>query len=197
MSIATFFLHDQFVIDEKVSAFKLTNAYRVYDAWGQQIGGIQQHKSGGQKALGMLIGGKLLPWQYTIDDEAGNPLVTVKKGATLMLSNISVLDAAGNVIAGIQQKWSFMKPKFTLVDAGGVVIGTIAGDWKGWNFSISDANGREIGTINKRWAGAMKEIFTTADKYIVTINPEVTEDQHKVAIVAAAVTIDMVLKENK
>jgi uncharacterized protein YxjI len=88
-----------------------------------------------------------------------------------------------------------MKPRFTLMDMSDGPIGTIQGDWRGWNFQITDTNEQQIGTINKKWNGAMKEIFTTADKYIVTIEPNVAEDSRKIAIVAAAITVDMVLKE--
>ncbi|MDR0405808.1 MAG: hypothetical protein LBH54_03315, partial [Clostridiales bacterium] len=72
---------------------------------------------------------------------------------------------------------------------------TIAGDWRGWNFTVTAADGAAIGTINKKWAGAMKELFTTADKYIVTIDSSVTDKTRRTALVAAATTIDMVLKE--
>jgi hypothetical protein len=41
-------------------------------------------------------------------------------------------------------------------------------------------------------------LFTTADKYIVDIVPTYTSnDANKLAIVSAAITIDMVLKEKK
>jgi hypothetical protein len=53
---------------------------------------------------------------------------------------------------------------------------------------------RSIGTINKKWAGVAKELFTTADKYKVNIDPAYKEDYRKVAIIVAAITVDMVLK---
>ena len=43
----------------------------------------------------------------------------------------------------------------------------------------------------------MKEAFTRADKYYVAINPEYSENTNKIVIVACAITIDMVLKNNK
>jgi uncharacterized protein YxjI len=76
-------------------------------------------------------------------------------------------------------------------------LAEIKGDWKAWNFTIVDAAGRELGIITKKWAGAFKEIFTTADKYRVNIAKECPEDVNKIAIVAGAITIDMVLKESK
>ena len=71
----------------------------------------------------------------------------------------------------------------------------ITGDWKAWNFSIKNPEGEEIGRISKKWAGAMKELFTSADKYNVSINPEYPEEENKIAIICSAITIEMVLKE--
>lgn len=62
---------------------------------------------------------------------------------------------------------------------------------------IKNEAGNEMGKITKKWAGAMKEIFTSADKYYVSIDPTYAENKQKVAIVATAITIDMVLKESK
>ncbi|RZL40569.1 MAG: scramblase, partial [Pedobacter sp.] len=81
--------------------------------------------------------------------------------------------------------------------ATGENIAQITGDWKAWNFDIKNPAGQEMGKISKKWAGAMKEIFTTADKYNVSIDPSYAENNNKVAIVATAITIDMVLKESK
>jgi hypothetical protein len=43
----------------------------------------------------------------------------------------------------------------------------------------------------------MQEIFTSADKYNVNINTDFSSMENKVAILAGAITIDMVLKESK
>ena len=43
----------------------------------------------------------------------------------------------------------------------------------------------------------MKEIFTSADKYNVTLNSEIKDNLRKIAILSSAITIDMVLKESK
>ncbi|MFC2110973.1 phospholipid scramblase-related protein [Bacteroidota bacterium] len=73
----------------------------------------------------------------------------------------------------------------------------IAGDWKAWNFTIKNSADAQIGTISKKWAGAVKEIFTTADKYNVNIESNFANETAKVLVVSSAITIDMVLKEAK
>jgi hypothetical protein len=42
-----------------------------------------------------------------------------------------------------------------------------------------------------------KEMFTTADKYNVTLTDYNMSPEHKIAVLASAITIDMVLKESK
>ena len=51
--------------------------------------------------------------------------------------------------------------------------------------------------IDGTLAGAMKEIFTTADKYNVSIDANYSNRTNKIAILSSAITIDMVLKESK
>ena len=192
MPIASFFNRDQFVIDQKVAVF--ANAYRVYDVSGEQIGTIEQDFSVGRGILGIFLGRQNLGFKVRVKDVEGRVLATIRRGATLMLSKIVVADSQGVAIAGINQKWTAVKPRFDILGPSGNQIATITGDWKGWNFQIAAEDGRTLGAINKRWSGVMKELFTTADKYLVSIDPSVAEDAHKVAIVASAITIDMVLK---
>jgi uncharacterized protein YxjI len=66
-----------------------------------------------------------------------------------------------------------------------------------WNFTINDVDGNTIGTISKKWNGLLKEAFTTADKYIVSIQTDIAENDKKVAIVATAITVAMIFKEKR
>lgn len=88
-----------------------------------------------------------------------------------------------------------LKPKFTILNNMGQEIATIKGDWKAWNFEITDAAGQQIGTVDKKWNGMAKELFTTADKYAVNIEPSVTDENTRIAIASVAAAIDMILKE--
>lgn len=67
------------------------------------------------------------------------------------------------------------------------------GDWKGWNFRFLSGN-TELGVVTKKWGGLGKELFTTADNYIISLagapNPAVAT-----LLLAAGLAIDTVLKE--
>ncbi len=195
--IPTFFLGDEYFIDEKVSFLKFTNEYKVYNELGVQIGIIKQRMSGWHKFLTLLINKKMMPFQLDITDANDQLQATISRGWTFWMSKITVTDPNDVVVGLINQKFKFFKPEFLINDPSGVNIAKITGDWKAWNFKIVNSSGAEMGKISKKWAGAMKEIFTTADKYNVSIDPNYAESNNKVAIVATAITIDMVLKEGK
>ncbi len=197
-SIPTFFLGDEYFIDEKVSFLKFTNEYKVYNEKGSQIGIIKQRMSGWHKVLTLLINKAMMPFQLEITDVNDQLQATISRGWTFWMSKIIVTDPNGIEVGLIKQKFKFFKPTFLINDpASGHNIAQITGDWKAWNFTITNHAGAEMGKISKKWAGAMKEIFTTADKYNVSIDPNYAESNQKVAIVATAITIDMVLKESK
>lgn len=190
-----FFEGNEYFIDEKVNLLKFENEYRVYDGSGQHIGSVMQKISVGQKILRLLVNKKLMPFHLEIVDINGNIQATISRGWTLWMSKIQVHDSFGMHLGIIKQKFTFLKPIFQIFGSMDNKIAEISGDWAAWTFLIKDQNGIEIGNIDKKWAGAMKEIFTSADKYNVTITPAVIEDKNKIVIVATAITIDMVLKE--
>lgn len=187
--------HDYF-IDEKVNFFKFENAYKIFDEKGENIGAVQQILTFGQKALRMLVDKRMLPFKLQIINNDGEVQAVISRGFTFFMSKIIISDVDQNPIAIIKQKFKFFKPTFRIEQPEGGLIAEITGDWKAWNFVIKDDNQVEMGTINKKWAGAMKEIFTTADKYNVHIDPLYSQNKHKVAILSAAITVDMVLKES-
>jgi uncharacterized protein YxjI len=158
---------------------------------------INQKLSGGQKLLRLLLNKAMLPFLLEIKDVNDNVVATISRDWTFFLSKITVTNADGVVVGIIRQKFKLFKPTFKIYNRAEELIAEISGDWKAWNFKIQDASNNQIGTINKKWAGAMQEIFTSADKYNVNINTDFSSMENKVAILAGAITIDMVLKESK
>ena len=192
-----FFKHDDYFIDEKVAFLKFTNTYKVYNGNGDQIGTVKETMPGFLKLLSLIISKAFFPFRLDIADMEEKILATIKRGWTFIVSKIEILDSEGNVVAHINQRFKILKPTFNILDPDGNFIATITGDWKAWNFMIMDSANNQIGTITKKWNGILKETFTTADKYIVSINPGLDSGAKKMAIVATAITIDMVLKESK
>lgn len=195
--MSNFFDTNSYFIDEKVNFLKFENCYKVFNDAGVQIGAINQKLSGGDKILRLLLNKAMLPFQLDIVNENNEVQASVKRGWTFFMSKIIITDATGIPIGSIKQKFKMFKPTFQILDNSGQYIGEITGDWKAWNFIIKDGTGNQIGLITKKWAGAVKELFTTADKYNVTLDPSYSNTGNKIKIIAAAITIDMVLKESK
>lgn len=191
-----FFSNNTFVIDEKIAAFKLSNAYRVYDKDGREMGAIQEHKSLGKILLGIILPESMEPFELNILNADGKRIAQLKRGVTLFMSRVRIYNENGASIGSFKQRLTLMKPKFTLYDNLGNEVATIKGDWKAWNFDITDTTGKKIGSEDKRWNGIAKELFTTADKYVVSIDPSVTDETQRIAITTVAAAIDMILKED-
>jgi uncharacterized protein YxjI len=112
------------------------------------------------------------------------------------MSKISLFDENGKQIAKIHQKFKLLKAEFKILGVSDAEIGKILGDWKAWDFTITDNRDTEIGLITKKWAGIAKELFTSADKYVVSIKPELADDIKRKTVIASAIVVDMILKEN-
>lgn len=194
---SNFFDSNSYFIDEKVNYFKFENCYKVFNNKGNEIGSVNQQISVRQKLLRLLLNKNMLPFQLEIKDSTGNLQTSISRGWTFFMSTITIDDSKGNTIGSIKQKFKLFKPTFKIYNKSEQLVAVITGDWKAWNFQINDSYNKQIGTISKKWNGAMKEIFTTADKYNVDLNSGYTDVSNKMAILSSAITIDMVLKESK
>lgn len=197
MAFPKFFLENEFFIDERIGLFKFSNNYKVYDKDGNQIGTVEQQLGVGQKLLQLLINKAMMPFHFQIKDRDEVVVASLKRGWTFWMSKVSILNQDEQTIGFIKQKFKLFSPEFFILDENERTIASVKGDWKAWDFQIVDENGSAIGTINKKWGGAMRELFTTADKYKVLIDESLKEDQRKIAIVVAAITVDMLYKEAK
>ena len=192
-----FFDGYSYFIDEKVNLLKFENMYQVFNEKGENIGSINQKLTLGQKMLRLLLNKAMLPFRLEIKDSQGMLLASISRGWTFWMSKIVIASGDEKIIGTVQQKFKLFKPTFKIFNHNGVQVAEITGDWKAWNFVINADMGKQIGTISKKWAGAMKEIFTTADKYLVNLDPSYTNMMDKIIVLSAAITIDMVMKESK
>jgi uncharacterized protein YxjI len=83
-------------------------------------------------------------------------------------------------------------------DAQDRQVAQVKGDWKGWNFQLLDAQGNQLGVITKKWAGIGRELFTSADNYMIALNDAAdTNAGNAVLLLAAGLAIDVVFKEKE
>ncbi|MBU4221729.1 MAG: RNAase [Euryarchaeota archaeon] len=186
-----------FFVKEHVGYFKAANAYDVLDpATGQIIGTVREAiPNFFIKLLKFTDLKTLLPFTVDIFDDDGKKLVTLKRGFTLFRSNVNVLDANQQKLGRFQQRLLSLGGKFEIFDKTDHPVAMLEGNWKGWDFKFKDQQGREIGTVTKKWAGLGKELFTTADNYVVDMSPQASDETLKILVLSAAFCVDMVLKE--
>jgi len=119
----------------------------------------------------------------------------VKRGVSIFLSKVEVLDGNDRVVGYFKQKLFSIGGKFDVLDAQERLACTLKGKWTSWDFRFVQ-NSTELAAVSKKWAGLGKELFTTADNYMLSIDPGVpASDARRLLIVAAVMCIDMVLKE--
>lgn len=193
---------NQFLVKEHVGLFKLSNTYDIIDPATNQKIGLAQEKPGTLiHILRFLINKQMLPTKVSIiegaDDHGnGKEVLTIKRGLTFLRSKIKVYAEDGEQIGYFKSKLFSFGGGFFLFDTSDKKIAEVKGDWKGWNFKLLDTNGKELGLITKKWAGLGKELFTTADTYMISITETATADNGlKLLLLAAGIAIDTVYKE--
>ncbi len=195
----SFFDLNEYIIDEKIKPFKMANAYLIHNLNGELVGAVEQEISGGAKAARVLLGRSAKQFQkfnLKILDAQGNVLVSLERQGRIGMAGYTVLvnDASGNYLGKVAPKRSFKAVIFQIFDSNDNIIGIMNGKLLGLNFKIMDPDESEIGTISKNYNNIAREIFTTADKYVVAFTQSI-DRYRKVLITAAAVSADMLLHE--
>jgi hypothetical protein len=138
---------------------------------------------------------QFLTHHFDITDASDSLVMSVTRPAKILKSTVLINDSTGAEIGRIVQENVFGKIHFAL-ESGGAKIGAIkAENWRAWNFAIEDASGREVARITKKYTGLAREMFTTADSYVVEIHEIPSQPLHSL-IIAAALSIDTALKQD-
>ncbi len=186
-----------FLVKEHVGIFKSANNFDIYNPEsGAKIMECREEK------LGLLTKifrhtdyKRMTPFDITIRTVTGEQVVRVKRGISFFLSKVVVLDEKDQVIGGFKQKLFSIGGAFNVLDANDTPICQLKGKWTGWDFRFTAGN-QEFAHVTKKWSGLGKELFTTADNYVLEISPGVPAGSSaRQLILAAVMCIDMVLKE--
>ena len=189
-----------YFIREHVGFMKLTDTYDILDPETQDHLGIAKEKPGGfMKLLRLFINKRVLPTKVFVyegsDPQDESKLqFSIQRGFTLFRSKVDVLGPDGALVGWFKSKVWTIGATFRVFDLDGHEVALVKGDWKGWNFRFLDADENELGTITKKWAGIGKELFTSADNYMISLNAE-SEPNHAMLLLAAGLAIDTIYKE--
>jgi len=187
-----------FLIKERVGFLKLVDTFDIYDpSTGAQVGIARENIGILVKLLRVLINKRLLPTTVEVRErEDGHVVLTISRGLTLLRSHVTVTDSVGKQIGLFKSKLFSIGGGFHVLDGLQQPVAEIKGDWKGWNFRFLTPEGNEIGKVTKKWAGLGKELFTSADNYVIALNETAAiRPDTAPLLLAAGIAIDTVYKE--
>jgi uncharacterized protein YxjI len=188
---------NQFFVKEHTGIFKASNNYDIFDpSTNQKTLECREPNLGIITKLFRFTDYKrMTPFHVEIRTPEGAKVLSVKRGFSLLLSKVEVLDENDTVVGYFKQKLFSIGGKFDVLNATENIVCTLKGKWTSWDFRFVQGN-TELASVTKKWAGLGKELFTTADNYMLSINNQaVVENNTRILIVAAVMCIDMVLKE--
>ena len=139
---------------------------------------------------------QMTPFDVKIETPGGEPVVRVKRGVSFFLSKVDVYNEANQRIGGFKQKLFSIGGNFSLMDGQNNHVCSLKGKWTGWNFAFVTDDGQEFARVTKKWAGLGKELFTSADNYVLKVSDKVPPDSEvRQLILASVLCIDMVFNE--
>jgi uncharacterized protein YxjI len=188
---------NQMLVKEHLGLFKSASNYDIYDlSSGEKLLECREpHLGWITKALRFTDYRRMTPFDIHVTDDNGELVIQVKRGISLWLSTVNVFDGEGRRLGGFSQKLFSIGGAFRVLDAHDNEVCQLAGKWTGWEYKFT-AQGVELAQVNKKWQGVGKEMFTTADNYVLQISEDLPpESQTRKLILAAVMCIDMVLKE--
>lgn len=187
----------QFLVKEHVGMFKAASNFDIYDLHGgEPVLECREENLGTiTRLLRFTDYKRMTPFHVTIRDMEGNVIVEVKRGISLFLSDVKVFDGEGEYLGGFKQQFFSLGGAFSVLNENGEALCQLKGKWTGWDFRFMK-DSLELAHVTKKWAGLGKELFTSADNYVLEIADGVPPDGVlKRLILGAVMCIDMVLKE--
>lgn len=186
-----------FFVREHVGMFKAANNFDILDPeTGRELIHCREDNLGIlTKVLRFTDYKRYTPFEVELRTPDGQRLLTVRRGISIFLSKVQVFDERNQLIGGFKEKLLSIGGAFRVLDAEGNEICYLKGKWTGWDFRFL-AGDRELAHVTKKWAGLGKELFTSADNYVLTISDDVPPGSPiRMLILAAVMSIDLVLKE--
>lgn len=186
-----------FFIKEHVGFFKAANNYDVLDPeTGEEILHCREERLGIlTKILRFTDYKTMTPFYVDIRTPQGEHVLSVKRGVSIFLSKVDVLDENDQRLGGFKQKLFSIGGSFKVLSANDEVLCELKGKWTSWEFKFLSGT-TELGSVTKKWAGMGRELFTSADNYVLQISDQVPPNHPlRQLIMGAVMCIDMVLKE--
>jgi len=190
----------RFIVRERVAFMKLADRYDIVDPEnGRIVAYAKESISTGLKLLRLLFGKSLFPTTLVLyDEESGQALYKLVKSFSFIRSKASVQEADGREIGYFVSRFFSIGGRLDVFSANGKKMADLKGNWTGWEFAFSSGSGVELGRVSRRWGGFARELFTSADDYLVLIREDLRSNTDLSALILmAALAVDVIYKEKK
>lgn len=188
-----------FLVKEHVGMFKAANNFDVFDpSTSELLFNCREEKLGFFTKLFRFTKYKTMtPIHLEIKTADNQPVLSMKRGSSFFgFAPLTILDENGATAGTLKRKFKLGGAKIEMNGSNGQLVYTLKGNFIGWDFKIYQ-NDRVVAEITKKWAGIGKELFTSADNYILNIYDTVAaDDQGRILMMAGVLCIDFLLKEN-
>lgn len=188
----------QYLVREHVGVLRIKDVYDILDPRdGSQVGEAREVVPGWVVALRFLLNKQMLPTTVEIRDVvADRVVVRLRRGFTFFRAKVWIEGGDGTRLGYFRSKILSLGGGFVVYDTADARFAEVKGDWKGWNFRFLDKDGSEIGTVSKQWAGLGKELFTSADNYVIAVKDVgPAQAAYNTLLLAAGIAIDTIYKE--
>ena len=187
-----------FFVKEHVRIFKAANSFDIFDPTTKELvlQCLESNLGFFTKLFRFSDYKRMTPFNMEIKTPQGQKLMTVNRGVSFFLSHVNVLDERDTLLGTFKQKFFSIGGKFEVLDPTGKSLCMLKGKWTSWEFKFVAQDNKEFATVTKKWSGLGKEMFTSADNYVLQISEDVPADHPlRMLIMAAVMCIDLVLKE--
>ncbi|WP_210514461.1 phospholipid scramblase-related protein [Hymenobacter terricola] len=189
--------NNQFFVKEHVGIFKAANSYDILDLQSQGLLLECREPNLGffTKIFRFTKYKTQTPFDIEVKDQAGQLVLRLTRGVSFFRSTVKVFDGNEMLVGKFRQKVFSLGGKLDVLDVNDQVICTVQGKLTSFDYKFL-RSGEQIALVTKKWMGLGRELFTSADNYVISIEPTVAaQDGIRPMIVAAALCIDMVFAE--
>ena len=192
---------DKFAVKEQIKFLKNHKTYDIFNPdTKKQIGTAEEAISGLVKMLRWVIDAKFMATTIEVREHPEKALVfSIRRGAYFFRSRVEVRDSNGELIGYFKSKFFTLSGGFHVYDKGDKHFAEVKGNFTGFKYRVLTPDGKvELGKVTKEWGGMMKELFTSADSYLVDIADDLREQPiAKMLVLASCLAVDMIFKSEQ
>lgn len=186
------------MVKEKVKFLASHNTYNIFDGDTSEEIGIAEEKIGVlTQVLRWFVSKQLMPTAVEVRGLPGNELIfTIRRGWYLFQSRVEVHDNQGEMIGYFKSKILSWSGGFYVYDKNDKQFAEVRGNFIGFTYRVlTPDHAVELGVVSKKWGGVVKELFTSADTYMVEVAEDLRDQTvAKTLVLAAALATDMIFK---